>query len=104
MAARRASSKGVTPCRRLRGTLTPIDVTAITMVASEPGAESTPSSAADVARQSNPFSRLLIDGDDRLVVAVIDVGQVAEHRLREVRRRREEPPVARLGAEALERP
>ena len=43
------------------------------------------------------------NGDQRLVVVVVDLGEVRELRVAEPRLRREEAPVARLGAQALER-
>ena len=36
------------------------------------------------------------DGDERLVVVVVDIGQIAQHRCGEPLHRREEAPVARL--------
>ena len=39
---------------------------------------------------------------DRLVVVVVDLGEVAQLRVGEARHRREEAPVARLGAQAVE--
>ena len=52
---------------------------------------------------SHPDERsVCTDGDERLVVVVVDVGQVAQHRSGEPLHRREEASVARLLRQSLE--
>ena len=57
---------------------------------------------AYVARQADRLSGELIDGDHRLAVVVVELGQVAERRSRQLPDARQEPAVARLRAEAIE--
>ena len=55
-----------------------------------------------VARDADPLSGFVVNGDDRLVVVVIDVRQVMHNCLCQLGHRREETPVARLVAQAVE--
>jgi hypothetical protein len=56
---------------------------------------------AHVARHSKPLAVCLVGRDDRLVVVVIDLGQIAHHVRAELPGRHQEAPVARLRAEPL---
>ena len=58
---------------------------------------------ADIAGDTDGGPRRDVDGEQRLVVSMVDGGQVVELRLREPGAVREEPPIARLVAETLER-
>ncbi len=54
-----------------------------------------------VARDANAVARLLIDRDERLVIVMVDVGEVLQLALRQAHHGREEAHVARLRAQAL---
>src|SRR5450755_4645876 len=59
---------------------------------------------ARVADHPDPFAGLLVQRDDRfvvVVVVVVDLEQVAHHRLTQLRHRRKKAPITRLGAQAL---
>src|SRR5450755_195736 len=56
---------------------------------------------AKVTDHPDPFAGLLVQRDDRFVVVVVDLDQVAHHRLTQLRHRRKKAPVTRLGAQAL---
>ena len=60
-----------------------------------------PLAIADVARNADPFAGLLVERDHRLVAAVIDVCQVAHHRLAQLGPRRKKPPIPRLRTQPL---
>ena len=45
---------------------------------------------------------IVVEGDERLVVVVVDLGQVAQRTTAELGHRTQEAPVPRLGREALE--
>ena len=51
---------------------------------------------------ADPVARLQVDGRERLVIVVVDVGEVGDVGLAELRHRREEALVPRLGAEPRE--
>jgi hypothetical protein len=57
---------------------------------------------ADEARDADALAGVGVQGHERLVVAVVDAGEVLQVAPAQPRDRREEPPEARLGAEALE--
>jgi len=57
---------------------------------------------ADVARNPDALAGPLVERGDRLVIVMVDLGQVAHHLLAELRHRREKPPVPRLRAQARE--
>src|ERR1019366_316874 len=57
---------------------------------------------ADVPRYPDPFSGLLVEGGERLVVVMVDLGQIAHHRLAQFGPRGKEPSIAGLGAQARE--
>jgi hypothetical protein len=57
---------------------------------------------ADVAGHADPVAGVGVDGDERLVVVVVDVREVLDVARAQVRHRAEEPPVARLGAQTFE--
>jgi hypothetical protein len=58
--------------------------------------------AAHVADHPDPFAGLLLQHNDRFVIVVVDLGQVAHHRLGQLRHRRKKAPVTGLGATVLE--
>jgi hypothetical protein len=62
-----------------------------------------PLGAADVARDADALARL-VEGEHRLMVAMVEVGQVTQRPLVELVHRSQEPAVARFGAQALEAP
>ena len=49
---------------------------------------------ADVPREAHQLPARRVDGDDRLVVVVVDVVEVVQIRRRQLVQDREEPPVA----------
>jgi hypothetical protein len=55
-----------------------------------------------VARHADAIAGSLLDRHERLVVAVVDAGEIVQVAFAEVRDGPEEPPVARLRAEPLE--
>src|SRR5581483_4020593 len=57
---------------------------------------------ADVAGHADTLTRTGVDGDQRLVVMVVDLGEVAKLGLGEATMRGQEPPVTRLVAQTLE--
>ena len=57
---------------------------------------------AHVASHADTFAGLRVQGDDSFMVVVVDVDQVADHGLAQLRHWRQKPPVAGLVAEALE--
>ncbi len=58
---------------------------------------------ADVARHAHPSTGDGVDRDDGLVVVVVDIGQILDCPRVQFVDGREEPAVARVGAEPLER-
>ena len=60
--------------------------------------------AADEAGHADALARRRIDRSERLVVVVVDVGEVGDDLVRELRHRREEALIARLRPEPLEAP
>lgn len=59
-------------------------------------------SRTDPARHANTLAAGDIERDQRLVIMMIDVGQVVELRVAQLRDRSEEAPPARSDAESLE--
>jgi hypothetical protein len=58
--------------------------------------------AAHVAGNSDPFAGLFVEGDERLVVVVVHIGQITHRFLVELGRWRQESAIAGLGAQPLE--
>ena len=58
---------------------------------------------ADVSSYAHYFLRLRLQPDERLVTVVVDVGEKVEQPVAQLAKRYEEPAVARLGTEAIER-
>ena len=61
-----------------------------------------PPREAHEAGDADALARLRVQGDQGLVVAVVDLGQVVEHLVAQLRHGDEEALVARLGTEPLE--